>query len=68
MGKLGCAIIIVAVVVAAIIFCPLLTIWCINTLWDVNNPYDFWHWLAALLVGGSVLGALFGGSSSKRSK
>jgi hypothetical protein len=65
MGKLGCVLLIVAIAVVAVIFCPLLTIWCINTLWDVNNPYDFIHWLAAVLVGGSVIGSIFGGVSRK---
>ena len=50
--------------VVAILFMPLLTIWCLNTL--VLGPlgglesclsYDFftWHWLAALLSGGVII-------------
>ena len=40
-----------AIIVALIVLGPLLGIWVINTLFDVQNPYDFWHWLAVALSG-----------------
>lgn len=52
----------VMIAVSAIAFFPLLTIWSISTLWDVPAVYDFWHWLAALLIGGALFGS--GKSSS----
>lgn len=54
----GCIVVAVLVVLAAIILVPLLMVWSINTLFNVQNPYDFIHWLAAL-----VLIALLAGSS-----
>lgn len=39
------------VIILLIILGPLLGIWVINTLFDVQNPYDFWHWLAVALSG-----------------
>ena len=36
---------------------PFVGIWVINTLFDLNNPYDFTHWLAVFLAGFA-----FGGS------
>lgn len=48
-------------IVALVIFGPLLTIWCINTLWGTETPFTFWTWLAALLIGG-----VFAGSNRSR--
>jgi hypothetical protein len=42
---------------AGIVFLPFLTIWCVNTLWDMNNPYDFTHWFAALCIGAGLFGS-----------
>ena len=62
----GVAIVVVAIVVAVILYVPLLTIWGINTLVVVpckgdEIPYAFFtkYWWAALICGGglwSILG------------
>jgi hypothetical protein len=39
-------------IVAAIIFGPLLTIWAINTLFGTQIPFTLSTWFAALLLGG----------------
>jgi len=41
---------------------PFVTIWSINTLWDVSNPYDFTHWFAAAVLEFALTGGvgLFG--------
>jgi hypothetical protein len=44
------AIIIVASVVALIIFGPFLTIWSINTLFGLGIVYTFKTWLAVVLL------------------
>jgi hypothetical protein len=55
--------VIVIVIILVVIFLPFLGLWCVETIWDVPNmEYDFWHWLAALCIGGSLFGA---GQSSK---
>ena len=45
---------VIVLAILVIIFAPFLGIWCINTMWDVNNPYDFWHWLAAFVMSGAL--------------
>ena len=49
--------------VLVVLFVPLLTIWCINTLFItplsgslLSYELFTWHWLAALLSGGVVFG------------
>lgn len=57
----GCGCFLILLLAAVVIaFGPLLTIWCINTLWDMSNPYDFWHWLAALLIEAGALSGISG--------
>ena len=62
--SLGGCILVLCIFVAVILFMPLLTIWCLNTL--VLGPlgglesclsYELftWHWLAALLSGGVII-------------
>ena len=51
------------IALAAVIFSPFLTIWIINTLFDVDNPYDFKHWFAAAWVGMTLT---FAGSGNKK--
>lgn len=36
---------------------PLVTIWCLNTLFPVLSiPYTFWTWLAALVLFAGLFG------------
>lgn len=42
---------------------PFVLIWAVSKLWDVAAVYDFWHWLAGLL-----LVATLGRASSGKSK
>jgi len=37
------------VLLTLIIGAPFVGLWCINTLFNVNNPYDFMHWVAMFL-------------------
>jgi hypothetical protein len=47
-----------------LIFCgPLIGIWVINTLFDVQNPYDLTHWFA-VLISGFAFGTRVSSSSS----
>jgi len=60
--KCGCIWLIIVAIVVAVLMVPFLMIWCINTLWDMDNPYNFAHWFAALCVGGGLFGgSLLGG-------
>ena len=44
-------------VIAVVIFGPLLTIWSLNTLFPVLAiPYSIETWVAALIIGGIVRG------------
>lgn len=54
---------IIAVVIAIIILAPLAIIWALNTLFALDIAYNFWTWLAVL-----VLSATFGKPSSVRIK
>ncbi len=45
---------IVLAILAALICAPLVFIWSLNTLFDLDIPYTFWTWLAALALGASV--------------
>lgn len=56
--------ILLLVIVAFFILWPFVLIWNINVLFDLDNPYNFTHWFAALIA------MLFfvGGSSSSSSK
>ena len=45
---------IVVVVVLAIVFAPILTIWALNTLFSTGIEITFKTWLAALLLGAAV--------------
>ena len=43
--------------IAAIVLGPLAIIWSLNTLFPVLAiPYEFWTWLAALVLFGSAFG------------
>ena len=39
------------IIVAVIVVGPLLSIWSLNTLFDVGIEYNIWSWLAAFWVG-----------------
>lgn len=45
-------------VVAVIVFGPLLTVWSINTLFNLNIGYNFYTWAAALWLGAILSGGL----------
>lgn len=40
----------VTLIVAIIIFAPLVIIWALNTLFGLGIEYTFWTWLAALIL------------------
>lgn len=68
----GAFIVALAFIVLAILYMPLLTIWCINTLVVVpchgeEIPYAFFtkYWVSALLCSG-VLSGLIGANSAKK--
>ena len=54
---------IVLLVIACIIFGPLLGIWSLNALFPVAIPYTFKTWFAMLIVMGAVKGSSSSGSS-----
>jgi len=63
----GCGCFLIALIAAvAIVFAPFITIWCINTLWGMSNPYDFWHWLAALLIEAGAFSGISGLSGKRK--
>jgi hypothetical protein len=37
-------------VLVMLLISPFALIWAINMLWDLSNPYDFNHWVAAFVV------------------
>ena len=41
---------IVAIVIAVIILAPLAIIWALNTLFALSIAYNFWTWLAILVL------------------
>lgn len=53
----------VAIAIAAVILAPLSVIWALNTLFALGIAYNFWTWLAVL-----VLTAAFGNGNVKRNK
>jgi len=55
------AVLVAALIVAMIVFGPLLLIWALNTLFMFSIPYTLKTWAAALVLGGVV------GSSGSRS-
>lgn len=63
-GLLGLGVVaLVMIVVALVIFWPLVMIWSINTLFGLGIPYTFWTWLAML-----VLNLAFGAKATTSSK
>ena len=36
--------------IALIVLIPIGVIWGINVLFDIGNPYDLTHWIAAMLM------------------
>ena len=72
MGRLLLVLLIVALIICAILFGPLLVIWGINTLLlgyipgAGQIPYTLftWQWFAALLTGGIGVGSFSRGSRS----
>lgn len=53
----------IIIVLAVLIALPFGVIWSINTLFNINNPYDFEHWIAVVFI--LILLAIPGGSNSK---
>lgn len=41
----------ILLIIAAIIFGPLMSIWALNTLFSLNIAYTFWTWLAMVWTG-----------------
>jgi hypothetical protein len=58
------ALVVIAIVVALIVFGPLAIIWSVNTLFAAGIAYTFKTWLAALVLGSVVSGS--GASASKK--
>ncbi len=58
MLRVVAAVAVVVLIIAVIVFGPMLTIWALNTLAGSNIPINLATWFAALW-----LGALLGGSS-----
>lgn len=54
---------VIAIVVAAVVFIPLAEIWALNTLFGLHIVITFWTWLAALVLGGVVSGSRVSSSS-----
>lgn len=42
---------VILLIIAAIIFGPLASIWALNTLFSLNIAYTFWTWLAMVWTG-----------------
>lgn len=60
MNPLGC-ILLIALIIVAVIFAPVLTIWSINAPWGLNTPVEPRTWWAAFWLMGAI-GALCNGS------
>lgn len=43
-------VLLVALVLVAIVFGPLLFLWSLNTLFSLGIAYTFWTWLASLIL------------------
>ena len=41
----------VILVLVALIFAPLVSIWALNTLFNLNIAFNFWTWCASLWIG-----------------
>lgn len=50
MKELLYLILLVALVIVAVVFGPLLFIWSLNTLFSLGIAYTFWNWLASLIL------------------
>ena len=48
---------IVVLILAVVVFVPLLTIWSLNTLFGLAIGYSLKTWFASLIVGGLVSGS-----------
>ncbi len=61
MGQVGLVLLIAVLFVVALVLSPLAIIWALNTLFLLEIPYNFWTWLAVvvllLLLGGSKVRA-----------
>lgn len=44
-----------ALLVALLVFTPLLPLWAINTLFHTTIPYTFWTWLAVVVIKATVI-------------
>jgi hypothetical protein len=51
-------------ILVLVLLTPFAGIWCINTLFDLNNPYDFTHWGAMMLSYFVLWSGSHGGSKS----
>jgi uncharacterized BrkB/YihY/UPF0761 family membrane protein len=48
---------IILIALLLIIFAPITTIWALNTLFPILAiPYNFWSWLAVIVLNVTVLG------------
>ena len=43
----------IIVIILAVIFGPLITIWALNGLFSLSITYSLFHWFCALLLGGA---------------
>ena len=50
------ALILILLVIALLVFGPLLSIWALNTLFGLGIAYTLKTWFAALVLGGIVAG------------
>jgi hypothetical protein len=64
MSKVVSIPIIIAVVLAVLVFAPLAILWALNTLFGLGLSYTFTNWLATLILS-SLLGSKSAPSSSK---
>lgn len=44
---------IVSLIIAIVIFAPLVVIWALNTLFNLGIVYNFWTWLATAVLTGT---------------
>ncbi len=47
---IGGVIFFLAFLVVGIVLLPFIFIWSVNTLFDLGIPYNFWTWLAAVVL------------------
>ena len=43
----------IPIVIAIVIFAPLVVIWALNTLFNLGIAYNFWTWLAMTVLTGT---------------